>query len=255
VARHIAYYKRNGTLLKIGQGRPTILSYDEEKLLVTILQTRASAGFPMDKADLIDLIAEYLPNVGKEALFPHGRPGADWYANFMKRWRQELTVRKPELLTLSRALACNKAAVDAWFKLLGNKLTKLNLHHSPAQIFNCEESGLSSNPGMSKIITKRGSKNPVMVVPGSGKEQFTILALASASGKQYPPFVVFSGKNLYDIWMRGGPDNALYGTSDYGWMDTNLFSNWFKQGFLKWTKDLPWPLLLIFDGRMSHISL
>jgi len=161
VARHIAYYKRHGIRLTIGQGRPTHLSYNEEKLLVIILQTRASAGFPMDKPDLIDLIAEYLPHVGKESLFPRGRPGEEWYLNFMKRWRTELTVRKPELLTLSRALACNKAAVDAWFKLLGDKLTELNLHHCPGQIFNCDESGLSANPGMSKIITKRGSKNPV----------------------------------------------------------------------------------------------
>jgi len=50
---------------------------------------------------------------------------------------------------------------------------------------------------MSKIITKRGSKNPVQVIPGSGKEQFTVLALANASGTHYSPFLVFTGKNLY----------------------------------------------------------
>ena len=167
----------------------------------------------------------------------------------------QLTVRKPELLTLSRALACNKTVVDAWFSILGEKITQLGLQDRPAQIFNCDESGLSVNPGLSKIITKRGSKNPVQVIPGSGKEQYTILALASASGKHYPPFVVFAGKHLYDIWMAGGPKGALYGTSPNGWMDTNLFSNWFNAGFLKWTKSLPKPLLLIFDGHMSHISL
>ena len=44
-----------------------------------------------------------------------------------------------------------------------------------------------------------------------------------------------------------------YGTSDNGSMDTNLFSSWFKKGFVKWTKALL-RVLLIFDGHMSHIS-
>jgi len=52
-------------------------------------------------------------------------------------------------------------------------------------------------------------KNPVQVIPGAGKEQF-ILALASASGVHYPPFIVFAGKNLYDIWMQGGPKGSLW---------------------------------------------
>ena len=107
---------------------------------------------------------------------------------------------------------------------------------------------------MSRIITKRDCKNPVQVVPGSGKEQFTLLALASATA-HYPPFVVFTGKNLYDAWMTDGPTGALYRTSANGWMDIDLFAKWSKQGFLKWTKDLLRPLLLIFDGHMSHISL
>jgi len=79
---------------------------------------------------------------------------------------------------------------------LGKKLTDLGLKEHPAQIFNCDESRLSTNPGMSRIITKRGMKNRVQVIPGSGKEQFTILALASASGVHYPPFVVFAGKKF-----------------------------------------------------------
>ena len=127
-----------------------------------------------------------------------------------------MSVRKPELLTRSRALAYNKVVVEARFSLLENKLSELDLKDRPSQIFNCDESGLSTNPGMRKIITERGAKNPVEVIPGSGKEQFTILALASASGKQYPPFVIFTGKNLYDVLVIGGPKGALFGTSDNG---------------------------------------
>ena len=99
VAWHLAYYTRTGRRLKIGEGQPTVLSYDEESLLVTIIQTRASAGFLMDKSDVTSLIAEYIPYVGKDRAFPRGKPGSDWYTAFVKRWRNEITLRKPELLT------------------------------------------------------------------------------------------------------------------------------------------------------------
>ena len=53
----------------------------------------------------------------------------------------------------------------------------------PAQILNCDETGLSTNTKGSKIIFKHGKKNPVTVMPGFGKEQYTILLIISASGK------------------------------------------------------------------------
>jgi DDE superfamily endonuclease len=255
IARQIAFYKRNGRRQSVGEGRPTRLTRETEQMVVSVIQARASAGFPMEKSDLLQLITDYLINIGKDSLFPNNKPGDDWYMNFMRRWKNELTVRKPELLTLSRALACNRVVVDAWFEVLGNKMSELQLLERPTQIFNCDESGLSTNPGITRILTKRGIKNPVVVIPGSGKEQYTILALASASGRHYPPFVIFKGKNLYDVWMVGGPSDALYGTSDNGWMNTDLFTHWFKNGFLKWTEGQPRPLLLIFDGHMTHISL
>jgi hypothetical protein len=40
-----------------------------------------------------------------------------------------------------------------------------------------------------------------------------------------------------------------------GWIDQNLFYQWFKQVFVKQTKDAPRPLLLIVDGHGSHFSV
>ena len=58
----------------------------------------------MDKYELLELIGEYLPNVSRQYAFPGGKPGRDWYENFMKHWHNELSLRKPELLTLSLKL-------------------------------------------------------------------------------------------------------------------------------------------------------
>jgi len=71
--------------------------------------------------------------LGKKRDFPQDKPGNDWYRAFVKCWRHEVTLCKPELLTLSRAPAYNKPVIDARFTLLGEKLTELNLNERPAQ--------------------------------------------------------------------------------------------------------------------------
>jgi hypothetical protein len=43
--------------------------------------------------------------------------------------------------------------------------------------------------------------------------------------------------------------------SSSGWFDQNLFFQWFEQIFLRQTKDLPRPLLLILDGHQSHFKV
>ena len=56
---------------QIPQSRKTVVCVcvceEEEAMLVSVIQARAEAEFPMDKSELRDLIAEYLPNVGKES--------------------------------------------------------------------------------------------------------------------------------------------------------------------------------------------
>ena len=65
IAGQVAHYRRTGVRKNIGEGRPTYLSNTEESLLVTIITTRAEAGFPMDKGELLELISEYLTSIGK----------------------------------------------------------------------------------------------------------------------------------------------------------------------------------------------
>lgn len=131
---------------------------------------------------------------------------------------------------------------------------KHDLLHKPAQLLNCDETGLSTNSTGSKIICKRGMKNPVSMIPRSGKEQYTVLSTVSAAGTNYPPFVVYKGKNLYQEWMSNGPKGAVYSVSDNGWMETRIFTDYFRHLVL-WLKGTPKPVLLIFDGHMSHISM
>ena len=45
---------------------------------------------------------------------------------------------------------------------------------------------------------------------------------------------------------------TLYGVSENGWMTTEVFEEWFTH-FCRFVKER--PLLLIFDGHISHVSV
>ena len=66
--------------------------------------------------------------------------------------------------------------------------------------------------------------------------------------------VIFSGKRFNHELCKGEVPGTLYGMSDSGWMDQELFSNWFSNHFLKHAVSSR-PILLLLDGHSSHYTL
>ena len=60
--------------------------------------------------------------------------------------------------------------------------------------------------------------------------------------------VVFSGKRFNHYLSDGEIPGTLYGMSDLGWMDRELFANWFSTHFLKHVVSSQ-PFLLLLDGH------
>ena len=88
-----------------------------------------------------------------------------------------------------------------------------------SQIYNCDESGLPLEHKLLKIVGPRGMKKVRQCTSGT-KTQITTLARASAGGQTILSMVVFAGKNH----NKGEVPETLYGTSQSGWMDQELFS-------------------------------
>ena len=57
--------------------------------------------------------------------------------------------------------------------------------------------------------------------------------------------------------MHGGPAGSMYSVSDSGWMEAANFKQCFAKMFIPAVKHLTTkhPVLLVFDGHHSHISL
>ena len=81
------------------------------------------------------------------------------------------------------------------------------------------------------VVAAKGQKHPRTVVTGS-KKQITVLACANASGNALPPLVIFACKALNPELTHGEVPGTMYGLTDSGWMDGEVFDSWFSHHFL-----------------------
>lgn len=248
--------RRNATIgsLRFGSGRITELSCEEEKNIVEVLSFSAKCGFPFDNKDLQIFIKSYLDAKGREnGRFKDNLPGKDWLMSFGNRWKKELGKRKPELLTKARAEGLSAEVLDLFFEKYQQILEDNDLVNKPEQIFNLDESGLSTDPRNRKIIVPKKSKSSYMLSASCGKAMYTVLFCCSATGEFLPVFIVYKGLHLYGNWTTGGPQGALYGCSPSGWMMDNIFESWL-QAFAKYVEHRDKPILLLMDGHGSHLT-
>ena len=175
-----------------------------------------------------------------------------WWYRFCQRW-PKVSLRKGDAFSQARAEMSNRDTFIAYFELLHQTLTKHKLLDRPAQIYNCDESGIPLEHNLPKIVAQRGTKK-VRQRSSGNKAQVSILACANAIGQTIPPMVIFSGKKFnYDL-SEGEVPGTLYGMSGSGWMDQKLFARWFSMHFLKHAVPSR-PLLLLLDGHSSHYTL
>ena len=70
----------------------------------------------------------------------------------------DLTVRKEENLSLNKALAMTKTAVESFFELYHEKLSTLNLTNRPDRIFNIHEIGFQMTTQPKDVLVPKGQK-------------------------------------------------------------------------------------------------
>jgi hypothetical protein len=78
----------------------------------------------------------------------------------------------------------------------------------------------------------------------------------AANGACLPPYIIYKSTRLYTEWC---PKNVIkgvvYNGTKSGWTDEHCFYDYLEKLFIPATKHLPRPLLLIFDGHYSHLSI
>ena len=113
----------------------------------------------------------------------------------MKRRNKGLSLRTPQNLPKSRATAVTQECIDEFFNMVEKKFNSIG--PIPASsIFNCDEIGFSTSQGETKILCRRGMKNPCANVADIDKGYYTVNYCCNAN----ITYIIYKAVNLYDSW-------------------------------------------------------
>ncbi|XP_052778860.1 uncharacterized protein LOC128216341 [Mya arenaria] len=121
------------------------------------------------------------------------------------------------------------------------------------QIFNCDEAGWTGlETSRQKVIGPTAAhtyRQQTMV-----NQHITAHLCVSASGRMLSPLIIFPGSHPHRHYQDGIPDSWLFGVSESGFINTDLFHQWFIKIFLANCGSVR-PVLLIMDNHDAHVHL
>ena len=152
-------------------------------------------------------------------------------------------------MSYSRSIGSRPEIINAYFDLLEETLVENDLLESPCQLFNMDETGMPLDPKAPKVVSRKGMKHPVSISSGN-KAQITVVSCCSAGGHHIPPMVIYYRRPEL---TNGEVPDTIYGLSRNGWMDSDLFHQWFTTHFLSYVPPSR-PILLLLDGHSTHFN-
>ena len=82
----------------LGSGNTTVLSVEEEGLIVCAFKFLADGGIPMNRVQLLAIVQQFCVSVGRNVPFAGGVPGRRWLEGFGRRHHQTIRLRNGRLI-------------------------------------------------------------------------------------------------------------------------------------------------------------
>lgn len=116
------------------------------------------------------------------------KAGEDWMQGFLRR-QNHLSLRKPEATSIARAQSFNQKAVDEFFNLIRKEMTRL--HCSADNIYNLDESGITTVQSVPKVIAQKGLQQVGQITASERGCLVTVCCCVNAVGRVLPPAMIF----------------------------------------------------------------
>ena len=228
-------------------GRPTVLTEEEEVLIVERVMLLGDWGFPMTPRDLCHFVKAYLDRRGEVTRFKDNLPTYKWVQSFLGR-HKVLSERKANPIKRARAGVSRQDVRDFFVHF-----TKSAEGVAKENMFNYDETNFRDDPGQKKCLFRKGSKY-CEKVQNTSKQSFSVMFCGSPAGEMLPPMVVYQAKNIYEGWRDRGPKGTVWSCSKSGWFDCFQFEKWFFECLLPVLRRREGRKLLVGDNLSSHIS-
>ncbi|KAK4306646.1 hypothetical protein Pmani_021539 [Petrolisthes manimaculis] len=234
-------------------GRKRALTPGQEKDLCRFIEYMAMRGFPLTVNQIL-MLAWCIDKVQGRKVFGASGPCEGWWRSFRNKYPDATKLRRPDRLDRGRALYSTVDKIRDYFQLLKQQLTEGDYMARPQDIYNCDESIVDLNKCTQRVVVPKRMRHAHSREVASS-EHISIHCCVSASGHAMPPFIIFKQSFPGGNYSRDGPDGCLYGKQDSGFMDSELFLQWFEQLFIVHSRPSPdRPVLILLDGHISHCS-
>ncbi|XP_025837637.1 uncharacterized protein LOC112906837 [Agrilus planipennis] len=233
-------------------GRKTFLPDKMEEELVTYLLVMEQKFFGCTIQDLRRVAFQLAQRNNIQTPFKSNEAGRAWTDLFLNRHKDRLSIRKPCGTSYARALGFNKENVKKYFDLLETAYEKHNF--TANRVYNVHETGLSIvQSKIPHVIGRKGKRQIAAITSAERGSTITIIACMSAGGDYVPPLIIFPRTNMTQTLMKGSPPGSIGRAHPSGWVQSNIFTEWFSH-FISHTKPTKEsPVLLGLDGHYSHV--
>ncbi|XP_052763611.1 uncharacterized protein LOC128205737 [Mya arenaria] len=243
----------NNPDLRTKTGPPKQLSEEDTQAFVNFSMYCAAQHLPLSRERARCFILDIVKRSEKPCLFnmEHG-PSDEWFRKLEAEYHA-IRFRTARNEDRSRTTMSNKKVMDEFFLFWVAQLEKHGVTAKPAQIFNCDETGwCGKEESKVKVIAPR--TGPVKQRRVLTADHVTALLCVSADGKTTPPCIIYKESFPHRTYREGVPGSWLFAVSDTGYVNTEIFCQWFLRGFIP-NCGKERPVVLLMDNHDSHISL
>lgn len=232
-------------------GRKTVLVPELENQLVQYILQMESRYFGLTRTDVKKMAYQLALRNNIKHPFNNLTAGRKWLKGFLYRHTDKLSLRTPTGTSFARAKGFTKENVKTFFNLLEKELEQNKF--PPNRIYNVDETGVSVvQSKIPKVIGAKGKKQIGALTSAERGSLISLCLCMSAVGDFVPPLLIFPRKKMNILLMKGAPAGSIARCHPSGWIQADIFLDWFEH-FIKHTKPTKEdPVLLVLDGHYSH---